>query len=89
MRAEVDRLTCELMEADASYSSMKYRAFEAEQNSRRMELATGALVSENKWLKEEVKRLRREITALRGETIADEPEKRKLSIFAKWGERPD
>jgi len=68
---------------------MKYRVFEAEQSSKRMELATGALVNENKWLKEEVKSLRSELAALRGETVADRPEKRTLSIFAKWGERSD
>lgn len=87
LRAEVERLTCELMEANASYSLMKYRVFEAEQSSKRMELATGALVNENRWLKEEIRSLRSELAALRGETGPDKPEKRTLSIFAKWGER--
>lgn len=87
LRAEVERLTCELMEANASYSSMKYRVFEAEQSSKRMELATGALVNENRWLKEEIRSLRSELAALRGETGPDKPEKHTLSIFAKWGER--
>ena len=77
------------MEANASYSSMKYRVFEAEQSSKRMELATGALVNENKWLKEEVRNLRLELAALHGETVTERPEKRTPSIFTNWGKRSD
>ncbi|MCR4402763.1 MAG: hypothetical protein NUW12_08255 [Firmicutes bacterium] len=89
LRAEIERLTCELMEANASYSSMKYRVFEAEQSSKRMELATGALVNENKWLKDEVKRLRTELATLRGEAGPENQERRTPSIFANWGRKAD